>query len=154
MGPWKPHTLKLFSPFLHPFFMSTRIEFLASYSMLSQSLVTQLRWPETLSYVCALWGAHANYSYFDTCSRLHGSTASDCNWASYRTCAFYYTIDLIVDRLLIAHLSLYTRLKPTCDKIGIMGHVYIFNKWAFNCRVRGPQFKPQWPLNFSFFFHF
>ncbi len=40
-----------------------------------------------------------------------------------------YPIDLIVTRPLIAHLSLYTRLKPTCDKkIGIMGLAYIFNQ--------------------------
>ncbi len=37
-------------------------------------------------------------------------------------------IDLIVNILLITHSSLYTRLKPTCDKkIGIMGLVYIVN---------------------------
>ncbi len=42
------------------------------------------------------------------------------------SCVSY--INLIVDRPLIAHLSLYLRLKPTCDKkIGIMGLVYIFN---------------------------
>ncbi len=36
------------------------------------------------------------------------------------------SIDLIVTRPLIAHLSLYTRLKPTCDKkIGIMHKCYI-----------------------------
>ncbi len=46
------------------------------------------------------------------------------------------TIDLIVTKPLIVHLSLYTRLKPTCDKkIGIMGLVYIFNQRAFNCRA-------------------
>ncbi len=51
--------------------------------------------------------------------------------------------------------SLYTRLKPTCDKkIGILGLVYIFNQWAFNCRVRGPRFKHQWSLDFQFFFLF
>ncbi len=38
-------------------------------------------------------------------------------------------IDLIVSGPPIAHLSLYTRLKRTCDKkIGIMGLVYIFNQ--------------------------
>ncbi len=36
-------------------------------------------------------------------------------------------IDLIVTKPLTAHLSLYTRLKPTRDKkIGIMGLVYIY----------------------------
>ncbi len=58
-------------------------------------------------------------------------------------------IDLIVGRPFIAHLNLYTRLKPTCDKkIGIMELVYIFNQWAFKCRTRGPWFKPRWPLGF------
>ncbi len=38
-------------------------------------------------------------------------------------------VDLIVNRSLIVQLSLYTRLKPTCDeKIGIMGRLYIFNQ--------------------------
>ncbi len=38
-------------------------------------------------------------------------------------------IDLVVNRPLISHLSLYTRLKPTCDKkIELMGLVYIFNQ--------------------------
>ncbi len=60
------------------------------------------------------------------------------------------TIDLIVTRPLIAHLSLYTRVKPTCDKkIGIMGLVvYIFNQWAFNYRTRGSWFKPPRPFDF------
>ncbi len=41
------------------------------------------------------------------------------------------TIDLIVNRTLIAHLSLYARLTPTCDrKISIMGLVYIINQWT------------------------
>ncbi len=52
-------------------------------------------------------------------------------------------------------LSLYTRLKPTYDKkIGIMGLVYIFNQWAFNCRARGSHFKPSAPFIFNFFFNF
>ncbi len=38
-------------------------------------------------------------------------------------------IDLIVNRPLIAHLSLYTRLKPTCDeKIETMVLVYIIRQ--------------------------
>ncbi len=37
-------------------------------------------------------------------------------------------IDLIVNRSFIAHLSLYTKLKPICDKkMGIIGLVYIIN---------------------------
>ncbi len=65
------------------------------------------------------------------------------------------SIDLIVNRPLIAHLSLYTRLKPTYDKkIDTMGLVYIFNQWAFNCKVRGPWFKPWWTLIFHFFSFF
>ncbi len=49
-------------------------------------------------------------------------------------------IDLIVTRPLIACLSLYTTLKPICNKkIGIMGLVYIFNQWAFIYRARGPR---------------
>ncbi len=64
-------------------------------------------------------------------------------------------VDLIVNRPLIADLSLYTGLKPTCDKkMGMMGHVYIFNHCAFNCRARGPRFKPRCPLIYNFFFHF
>ncbi len=64
-------------------------------------------------------------------------------------------IDFIVTRPLIAHLSLYTRMKPTCDKkIGITGLVYIFNQWALNYGARGPWFKPWWPFDFQFFFHF
>ncbi len=35
-----------------------------------------------------------------------------------------------------------------------MGLVYIFNQWAFNCWARGPGFKPWWPIDFQFFFHF
>ncbi len=67
----------------------------------------------------------------------------------------YPPLDLIVNRPFIAHLSLHTRLKPTCTKkIGIMGLVYIFNQWAFNGRARDPQLKPRWPLNFNSFFHF
>ncbi len=63
--------------------------------------------------------------------------------------------DLIVTRPLIAHLSLYTRLKPTCDKkIGIKGLLYIFNQWAFNCQARGPRIKRGDLLIFKFFFHF
>ncbi len=38
-------------------------------------------------------------------------------------------IDLIVNRLLLDHLSLYTRSKPTCDKkIEIMDFIYIINQ--------------------------
>ncbi len=66
-------------------------------------------------------------------------------------------IDLIVTRLRIAHLSLYTRLRPTCDKkVGIMGRVYILNQWACNCQARGPRFKPWrpiWFLNFFIYFN-
>ncbi len=41
----------------------------------------------------------------------------------------FNSIDLIVNRPLMAHLSLYTRLTPTCDKkIEIMGLVYIINQ--------------------------
>ncbi len=59
---------------------------------------------------------------------------------------------LIVTRPLIAHLSLYTRFKPTCDKkIRIMRFVYIFNQCAFTCRERGSWLKPRWPLIFKFF---
>ncbi len=48
-------------------------------------------------------------------------------------CGFF--IDHIVTRQLIVHLSLYTSLKPTCDKkVGIMGLVYIFGQRAFNKR--------------------
>ncbi len=66
-----------------------------------------------------------------------------------------YSIDLIVNRALIAHLSLCTRLKPTCNKkIEIMGLVYIFNQCTFNCRAEGPRFKPRWPLNFFNLFSF
>ncbi len=40
----------------------------------------------------------------------------------------YVVVDLVVNRPLMAQLSLYTRLKPTCNKkIGIMGLVYILN---------------------------
>ncbi len=47
-------------------------------------------------------------------------------------------IGLVVTRPLISHLSMYNRLKPTCDKkIGIMELVYIFNQLAFNCTARG-----------------
>ncbi len=43
-------------------------------------------------------------------------------------------IGLIVTRPLIAHLSLYTRVKPTSDKeIGIMGLVNIFSD--ANCLI-------------------
>ncbi len=51
-----------------------------------------------LSSASVLWGAHANYSYFDTCSRLRASAASACNWTGYRTfnvmvfkCTYYAT---------------------------------------------------------------
>ncbi len=76
-------------------------------------------------------------------------------WTVCSICTIFETIiDLIVNRPLIAHISLYTRLKPKCDrKNGIMGLVYIFNQWAFNCTARGPQFKPRWPLHLIFF-HF
>ncbi len=68
-------------------------------------------------------------------------------WKFWRN--FDLDIDFIVTRPLVAHLSLYTRLKPACDKkIGIMGLVYIFNQWAFNCRAKGPRFKPRRPLDF------
>ncbi len=41
VGPWRPHKLRLFSPLLtHSFFMSIRIEFSASYYVLSRSIVT------------------------------------------------------------------------------------------------------------------
>ncbi len=59
-----------------------------------------------------------------------------------------------VTRLLITHLSLYTRLKPTCNKkIGIMGLVYIFNQWGLNCRARRevPSSNPSGPLIFKLF---
>ncbi len=68
--------------------MSIHVEFLASYSMLSQSPVTPTCWPgclQTLCSVSVLQGAHANYSYFDTCRRLCASVASACNWAGYGT---------------------------------------------------------------------
>ncbi len=47
----------------------------------------------------------------------------------------YKVINLIVNKpnrpLITAPLSLYTRLKPTCNnKIEIMGLDYIFNEWA------------------------
>ncbi len=67
------------------------------------------------------------------------------------------SIDLIVNRLLIADLSLCMRLKPTCDKkIEIMDLVYIINQLAFDCRARGLGFKP-WccaALIFQFFINF
>ncbi len=46
----------------------------------------------------------------------------------YQKYALYEeTLDLIVNRPLIVHLSLYTRLKPTCDKkIEIVGLVLTF----------------------------
>ncbi len=63
-------------------------------------------------------------------------------------------IDFIVTIPLITHLSLYTRLKPTYyKKRRIMGLVYIFHQWGFNCQARGPRFKPRWPL-ILIFFHF
>ncbi len=53
---------------------------------------------------------------------------------------WWLAVDLMVTRPLIAHLSLYTRLKPTCDKkIKIMGLVYIINQQAFDYRARGPE---------------
>ncbi len=61
----------------------------------------------------------------------------------------------IVNRPLIAHLSRYIKLKPTCDKkIGIVEYAYIFNQWAFNCRARGPVQTPAalWFLIFFFIF--
>ncbi len=65
------------------------------------------------------------------------------------------SIDLIVTRPFIIHLSLYTRLKPTCDKkTGIMGLLYIFNQWGFNSQVRGPRFKPRCSLDLKFFSFF
>ncbi len=55
---------------------------------------------------------------------------------------YFWRVDLIVNIPLIAHLSLYTSLKPTCDKkIGTTVFVYIINQWALDCRARGPGFK-------------
>ncbi len=72
----------------HSFFMCIRIEFSASYSILSQSLVSPISLARLFinsSSVNVLWGDHANYSYFDTCSNLHTSAASACNWAGYHS---------------------------------------------------------------------
>ncbi len=38
----------------------------------------------------SFWGAHANYSYFNSCSRLRASAASACNWVGY--CTFYVVV--------------------------------------------------------------
>ncbi len=35
-----------------------------------------------------------------------------------------------------------------------MGLVSIINQWALDCRARGPQFKPQRPLDFILFSFF
>ncbi len=58
-----------------------------------------------------------------------------CRGDTYRAYLVFHfhgcvrSIDFIVSRPLIAHLSLYTRLKPASDKkIRIMGLVYIFNQ--------------------------
>ncbi len=58
----------------YQFFISIRIEFLVRPTLCYLSLVT----PTLLARLfinpefcqCPPWGAHANYSYFDTCSRL------------------------------------------------------------------------------------
>ncbi len=85
--------------------------------------------------------------YFQVCAIYRPSSFVEID----DSCNSYCSIDLMVTRPLIAHLSLYTRLKPTCDrKIGIMGllYVYIFSQWDFNCGVRGPSFKPWWSTDF------
>ncbi len=72
----------------HLFFMSIRIEFLASYSMLFQSVVTQTsldRLYKNTEFCQCLLRRSCQLQLFDTCSRLCASAASACNWASYRT---------------------------------------------------------------------
>ncbi len=75
-----------------------------------------------------------------------------CTWLQLKPTkwAFYCHVQLSMShRPLIAHLSLYTRLKPTCDKKIGMGLVYIFNQWALNCRASGPVSNPGAPLIFK-----
>ncbi len=85
MRPWRAYKLRLFSPLLIPLFHEHSH---TVFSMLSQSLITSTSLARSfinLSYVNVLWNAHADYSYFDTCSRLRASVASACNRAAYRT---------------------------------------------------------------------
>ncbi len=99
---WQSHKLRLFSP------SSTFLFHEHSHSVSSvlhlwflRVLWYQLLSPgclQTLSFLSVLWGARANYSYFETCSRLRASAASACNGAIYRTFkvkvlirALYYT---------------------------------------------------------------
>ncbi len=96
-GPSGPISSDYLAYCSHPVFMSIRKEFSASYSMLSQSLVTPnslARFFINLSSVSVLWGAHANYSYCDTCSKLRTSAASACNWPSY--CTFNVMVERII----------------------------------------------------------
>ncbi len=64
-------------------------------------------------------------------------------------------IDLIVSRLLIARLSLYTRLKPTFDKkIGIMGLTYIIINKHLTAEPDVQGSNPGVALIFKFLFIF
>ncbi len=75
----------------------------------------------------------------------------------YRLIWWLSTIDLILNRPLIAHLSLYTRLKPTCDKkIGITGLVYIINQLSISPQSQGSEVQTPVPpsfLNILFIFN-
>ncbi len=86
--PWRPHKLRL--PLLTPFFHKHSHQvFSVLLYVISESRDTDFApqvvyKPRVLSVSSE--HAHANYSYFDTCSRLHASAASACNWAGH--CAF------------------------------------------------------------------
>ncbi len=86
---WRPHKLSLFSPLLTPLFHEHLhwvfgVLLYAISESCDTDFVSQVV-HKPWSFVSVLWGAHANYSYFDICSRLRASAASACNCASYRT---------------------------------------------------------------------
>ncbi len=87
-GTLKAHKLRLSSPLLTSLFRehSHRV-FSVLFYAISESYDTDFAGQVVYKpwILCVLWDAHANYSYFVTCSRLRASAASACNWAGYRT---------------------------------------------------------------------
>ncbi len=63
-----------------------------------------------MSYVSVLWGIYANYSYFDTCSRPHASTALAYNWSGYGVMVLQCTHCITHITLRCQHTTW-----PTCD---------------------------------------
>ncbi len=109
VGPWRPHKHRLCSHCWHHLFTSIRTVFSASYiDAISEfcdiDFAGQIVY-KTRSFVSVFWGARANYSYLDTCSRLHASAASvrNCTFNVMVLRCIHYIIQITLNVLQTGH---------------------------------------------------